>query len=706
NEEQIRDWTLEQKDRWWFENVWKGDMPQLTIRSALTGMLLGGVLSLTNLYIGAKTGWSLGVGITSVILAFSLFKVLSSLRLSSEFTVLENNCMQSIATAAGYMTAPMTSSLAAYMMITGELVPIWQAMIWIIVLAIMGVLFAFPLKRRFINDEQHPFPEGRAAGVVMDSLHTSDAKEGILKGGLLAISGGFAATVAFLSSSLVEKIHLGFLHIPEKLDAWMYKIWSPKIADIDPRQMEIYATPEVAMFGAGGLMGIKVGVSLMVGCLVNYFILAPIMINRGDIEQYKDTRIEKQVFMELETQKQIVKNDAGAYVYKGSYKSAEQLQKEKVKAEKNPELLKKDEHLGKKNEKLVSSEVAPVKFYGFKGITFWSLWTGVAMMTAASLFAFFSKPKILITAFTGMFRRRKKKKSGDDDDEDGGDEDILKDIELPMSVFCIGIPFVGAIVVVLAHYIFGVAIWHGVIAIPLIFVFTLIGVNSTALTAITPTGALGKLTQLTYAGIAHGNKTTNIATASITGEVAGHASNLLMDIKPGYMLGAKPRQQAIGHVLGIFAGALASVPVFYYVFIHNDPANFNSGEYPFPSATIWKAVADILAEGISALKTSAVWGVGVGIAVGLGCEILKLLTKGKFWLSGVGVGLAMVLPFCDCLTMFSGALFFWLLGVIWKKPESWINRVLVKNTEAICAGLIAGGALMGILVKVLEALIG
>ena len=74
-DEQIRDWTLEQKDRWWLENVWSGDMPQLTVRSAVTGMMLGGVLSLTNLYVGAKTGWTLGVGITSVILAFAMFKV-------------------------------------------------------------------------------------------------------------------------------------------------------------------------------------------------------------------------------------------------------------------------------------------------------------------------------------------------------------------------------------------------------------------------------------------------------------------------------------------------------------------------------------------------------------------------------------------------------------------------------------------------------
>ena len=107
NEQQVRDWSLEQKDRWWSENVFRGHLPQLTLRAALSGMFIGGFLSLTNLYVGAKTGWTLGVGITSVIVAFAMFKVLQSLGLGEEFGILENNCMQSIATAAGYMTAPM-----------------------------------------------------------------------------------------------------------------------------------------------------------------------------------------------------------------------------------------------------------------------------------------------------------------------------------------------------------------------------------------------------------------------------------------------------------------------------------------------------------------------------------------------------------------------------------------------------------------------
>jgi len=52
---QIQTMSLAEKDRWWFENVWRDDMPQLTLRSGLTGAFLGGFLCLTNLYIGIRT---------------------------------------------------------------------------------------------------------------------------------------------------------------------------------------------------------------------------------------------------------------------------------------------------------------------------------------------------------------------------------------------------------------------------------------------------------------------------------------------------------------------------------------------------------------------------------------------------------------------------------------------------------------------------
>ncbi|MFM7800055.1 MAG: OPT/YSL family transporter, partial [Planctomycetota bacterium] len=149
-DEQTRTWTREQKDRWWLENVFRGNMPQLTLRSALTGFFLGGILSATNLYVGAKTGWTLGVGVTSVILSFVMFRVAARIGFK-DLTILENNAVQSIATAAGYMTGPLISALMAYMFIENKAMPAFQMMVWNILASILGVLVAFPMKRRFIN---------------------------------------------------------------------------------------------------------------------------------------------------------------------------------------------------------------------------------------------------------------------------------------------------------------------------------------------------------------------------------------------------------------------------------------------------------------------------------------------------------------------------------------------------------------------------
>lgn len=624
-DEQIREWTVEQKDRWWLENVFRGDMPQLTLRSGLFGMLIGGGLSLTNLYVGAKTGWTLGVGITSVILAFTFFKIVQKMGFAREFTVLENNCMQSIATAAGYMTSPLIASLAAYMMITGEVIPIWTTLIWVIAIALLGVLCAFPLKRRFINDEQHPFPEGRAAGVVMDALHSNEGAEGLFKGKLLLLFGVASAIMEFFKAGeILAFMKLQMLKIPHALETSFYNLtgWQPKIRGVELSELTVSLDPDQVMAAAGGLMGIRTGISLMIGAVVNYMFLAPYIIELGDIHGTVDA--------------------------------------------------------------------AGVTRYGFGAITTWALWGGVAMMTTASLFAFFSKPRMILKAFSGMFGGKR------------AQEDCLNHIELPMAVFLVGIPLIGGLVVYLAHVFFDVGILIGMVAVPLVFVFAIIAANSTALTSITPTGTLGKLTQLTYGALAPGNMTTNIATASITAEVAANASSLLTDIKPGYMLGGKPRHQAMGHLLGIFAGAFASVPVFYYVFLRGDPHGLVSQDFPMPAAVVWQAVAEILTKGLNQLPQTALIAAIVGAFLGILFEVVKIVTRGRFPLSAVGIGLAFVIPFTVCFAMFFGSFVFWLAGRLLKKKGTVLNRTFVENLEPVCAGVIAGGALMGIAVMAFQ----
>jgi putative OPT family oligopeptide transporter len=624
-DEQIRTWTLEQKDKWWLTTVFRGNMPQLTVRAAITGMLLGGLLSLTNLYVGAKTGWTLGVGITSVILAYGFFKVLDKLGLANEFTVLENNAMQSIATAAGYMTSPMISSLAAYMMVTNTVIPMWQTVCWIIVLALLGVLFAFPFKRRFINDEQQPFPEGRAAGVVMDSLHHGDAAASLLKAKLLAVCAVVGAGIELLQAKAIMA-WAGLKALPKYFDEWLYAyVGTPTILNTPVTNLTLRPELDIALVGVGGLMGMRTAGALFLGALINCAILAPILIQQGEI---------------------------------------------------------------------VPQANEPVNF---GDISFWSLWAGVAMVTAASLVTFFGKPQVLFGALGKLFQRSE------------GTSDLLAHIELPLSVSLVGVPILGLITIVMAHAFFGVEYWLGVVALALVFFFCLIAINSTGLTSITPIGAMGKLTQLTFGALAPGNVRTNLMTAGITGEVASHSANLLSDIKPGYMLGAKPRQQAIGHALGALAGAVISVPVFYLFFLDlpaDQTFSFTAptvekvsfGEYPMIAANIWKGVAEVLTRGISNIRWSARIAALIAIVFGVLFEVCRIASKNRFPLSAVALGLGFVIPFYMCLAMFVGALVFWLIEKLAQK-DGRLQRIALENQEPICAGVIAGAALMGIAVK-------
>jgi uncharacterized oligopeptide transporter (OPT) family protein len=255
-------------------------------------------------------------------------------------------------------------------------------------------------------------------------------------------------------------------------------------------------------------------------------------------------------------------------------------------------------------------------------------------------------------------------------------------------------------------------------ATPLIVLLTLIAASSTALTSITPTGSLSKIPQFLFGALDPRHPPTNLMTGVMCVEVASNGSNLLMDIKPGYMLGAKPRQQAVGHCIGIVAGAIASTPLFYVLFLSDYRPGGNlqaamapdGGQFSFPSAVQWKGVSDLVtsifgASGKGTLLTqSIVTSMIIAAIAGLVLEVIRIVTRGRFPITPLAIGLGVVVPPDSTMAMFAGALFFWLMHRRYAdKRESRGHLLFVDTHDPICAGLIAGAALVGIgdvLVKV------
>jgi uncharacterized oligopeptide transporter (OPT) family protein len=161
----------EDAERIWREQVYQANVPQLTVRAVVGGMLIGAVMCLSNLYVFFKTGWSLGVTLTACIIAFAVFRALESVG-GRPMTSLENNTLTTVSSGAGFMTGGgnMAAFGALLMVTTVRPDPYWMVL-WFGAIAALGVFAAIPIKRQLINREALSFPTGTATAETIRSLY-------------------------------------------------------------------------------------------------------------------------------------------------------------------------------------------------------------------------------------------------------------------------------------------------------------------------------------------------------------------------------------------------------------------------------------------------------------------------------------------------------------------------------------------------------
>ena len=276
--------TPEEIERQWYEHVYRGRgdrMPQLTWRAVLMGSALGGVLSVTNLYIGLKAGWGFGVAITACILSYAIWTTLHRAGIvRTPMTILENNCMQSTASSAGYSTGgTLISAFAAYMLITNSTLPLPAMLAWVFFLAVLGVTMAIPMKRQMINIEQLRFPSGIAAAETLRALHAVGDKgmrsaRALSWAGLLALVGKFWAEGLVLVSAKL---------VPFMIGTWMTTI-NQRVFGPAWMGRTVMLSWEPMFIAAGAITGLHVCWSMLLGSITAWMIFAPVLQHRGIIE--------------------------------------------------------------------------------------------------------------------------------------------------------------------------------------------------------------------------------------------------------------------------------------------------------------------------------------------------------------------------------------------------------------------------------------
>ena len=266
--------------RWWLDNVYAGDdAVQLTPRAVVSGMAIGGLMSVSNLYVGLKTGWGLGVTITSCIIAYAVFKFLEQVvpaYRSRPFSTLENYTMSSAASAAGYMSsAGLVSAIPALYLTTGRLLTWWEMGLWLVALSLLGVFMAIPLKRQLINVDQLPFPSGIATAETLASMHGA-GDEAVIKARSLFGAAVLGAVVA-IGRDLVAGIKaISAWAIPSEIPFGPF----PLAADL-LKKYTIGVEGSLIMVAAGAIMGLRVAASMLFGALLFYGVIGPILVERG-----------------------------------------------------------------------------------------------------------------------------------------------------------------------------------------------------------------------------------------------------------------------------------------------------------------------------------------------------------------------------------------------------------------------------------------
>ncbi len=231
---------------------------ELTLRGLVLGALITTLFTAANVYLGLRVGLTFASSIPAAVISMAI------LRNVRDSSILENNIVQTVASAAGTLSAIIFVLPGLVIIGWWNGFPFWQSFLVCVSGGVLGVLFTIPLRRALVTTSDLPYPEGVAAAEVLRVGsgtrrgvvdETGEAGEGLVAVTLGAVASGGLAILTATRIAAAEVA--GFFRVGAVGASGFSVAWS------------------LALLGAGHLVGLSVGMAMLLGLLIAWGVAVP-----------------------------------------------------------------------------------------------------------------------------------------------------------------------------------------------------------------------------------------------------------------------------------------------------------------------------------------------------------------------------------------------------------------------------------------------
>jgi putative OPT family oligopeptide transporter len=254
-----------------------GDIRELTLRGIVLGALITLLFTAANVYLGLRLGITFATSIPAAVISMAILKFYA------DSTIQENNIVQTIASAAGTLSAIIFVLPGLIMVGWWTGFPFWLSVAVIAIGGILGVLYSVPLRRALVTGSDLPYPEGVAAAEVLKVGAGVGGAEENRRGLVMIIwSSIIAAAYAALAQTRIVATE------------------ASRTFGLGAGATTVSASLSMALIGVGHLVGMAVGIAMLVGVIIGFFILLPWLTGTAglpstDIEAFVGTVFREKV---------------------------------------------------------------------------------------------------------------------------------------------------------------------------------------------------------------------------------------------------------------------------------------------------------------------------------------------------------------------------------------------------------------------------